>query len=87
MPKGKSGKTGATEPLSAYDKIARLLGLLAVKDKTDSADKVVLLQGAGFLTPEIASMLDISENNINVINFRTSQQEERRQINKEVKKQ
>ena len=70
MPKGKSGKTGATEPLSAYDKIARLLGLLAVKDKTDSADKVVLLQGAGFLTPEIASMLDISENNINVINFR-----------------
>jgi hypothetical protein len=70
MPKGKSGKAGATEPLSAHDKIARLLGLLAVKDKIDSADKVILLQGAGFLTPEIASMLDISENNINVINFR-----------------
>jgi len=77
MPKGKSGKAVATEPLSAHDKIARLLGLLAVKDKTDAADKVILLQGAGFVTAEIASMLDITENNVDVINFRRRSKKKR----------
>ncbi len=54
MPSEKRGNSSAaTEPLPAHDKIARLLGILAVKDKTDSADKVVMLQGAGFGTAEI----------------------------------
>jgi DNA-directed RNA polymerase specialized sigma24 family protein len=82
MPKGKNSKTGGAEPPSAHDKIARLLGLLAVKDKTDAADKVVLLQGAGFLTAEIASMLNISENNVNVINFRHRNKKSRRKSTK-----
>ena len=77
MPKGKSVKAVAAEPLSAHDKIARLLGLLAVKDKTDSADKVILLQGAGFVTAEIASMLGITENNVDVINFRRRNKKKR----------
>lgn len=78
MPKGKGGKTSeAGEPVSAQDKIARMLGILAVKDKTEPADQVVLLQGAGFEKAEIASMLGISENNVNVINYRLRNKKKR----------
>jgi hypothetical protein len=71
MAKRKSGKsTGAAEPVSAQDKIARMLGIIAVKDKTEPSDQVIILQGAGFEQAEIASMLGISENNISVINYR-----------------
>jgi DNA-directed RNA polymerase specialized sigma24 family protein len=78
MPKGKGGKTsGAAEPVSAQDKIARMLGILAVRDKTEAADQVVLLQGAGFEQAEIASMLGISENNVSVINYRLRNKKKR----------
>jgi DNA-binding NarL/FixJ family response regulator len=78
MPKQKGAKTSAlTEPLSAHDKIARLLGILAVKDKTESAEQVLVLQGAGFETAEIASMLGITENNINVIRHRLRNKKKR----------
>jgi DNA-directed RNA polymerase specialized sigma24 family protein len=78
MPKGKGGKTSeAVEPVSAQDKIARMLGILAVKDKTEPADQVVLLQGAGFEKAEIASMLGISENNVSVINYRLRNKKKR----------
>jgi len=77
MPKGKGGKTKAAQPVSAQDKIARMLGIIAVRDKTEPADQVVLLQGAGFETAEIASMLGITENNIGVINFRLRNKKKR----------
>jgi DNA-directed RNA polymerase specialized sigma24 family protein len=78
MPKGKGGKTsGAAGPVSAQDKIARMLGILAVKDKAEPADQVVLLQGAGFEKAEIASMLGISENNVSVINYRLRNKKKR----------
>lgn len=71
MPKRKRAEFAAvTESLTAHDKIARLLGIIAVKDKMESVDQVILLQGAGFETAEIASMLGITENNINVIRHR-----------------
>jgi inorganic pyrophosphatase len=70
MANEKRGDSDAVEPLSAHDKIARLLGILAVKDKTDSADKVVMLQGAGFGAAEISAMLDITRNAVDQINFR-----------------
>jgi hypothetical protein len=74
MPKGKSGNSSATtETLSAEDKIARILGILAVKDVADSVDKVVMLQGAGFGSGEISSMLDITRNAIDLINFKRRQ--------------
>jgi len=78
MPNGKSGKAGAPESLSPHDKIARLLGILAVKDKTEPAEQVILLQGAGFQQGEIASMLGITENNISVINYRLRKQKQKR---------
>jgi DNA-directed RNA polymerase specialized sigma24 family protein len=77
MPKGKGGKTKTAQPVSAQDKIARMLGIIAVRDKTEPADQVVLLQGAGFETAEIASMLGITENNIGVINFRLRNKKKR----------
>jgi hypothetical protein len=83
MPKGKGGKSSATtDPVSAHDKIARLLGIIAVKDKTEPADQVVVLQGAGFEVAEIASMLGITENNVSVINFRLRSKKKRGKASK-----
>lgn len=76
--KGGSKSLATMEPVSAQEKIARLLGIIAVKDKTDPPDQVVLLQAAGFETAEIALMLGITENNINVINYRLRNKKKRR---------
>ncbi|MGA8429802.1 MAG: hypothetical protein WB729_08280 [Candidatus Sulfotelmatobacter sp.] len=79
MPKGKSGNSSAAiETLTAEDKIARILGILAVKDVADSADKVVMLQGAGFGSGEISSMLDITRNAIDLINFKRRQRSKKK---------
>ena len=82
MPKGRSVNSDATEPLSAHDKIARLLGILAVKDKTDPVERVVVLQGAGFGTTEIASMLGTTRNAIDLINYRRRKKKSNRATKK-----
>jgi hypothetical protein len=70
--KRKAGKKSSTptEPVSAEEKIARLLGILAVKDVTEPPQQVAMLQSAGFDVSEVASLLGITENNVNVINYR-----------------
>lgn len=60
----KNGKT--TEPVSADEKIARLLGVLATKDIEQLPDRVTLLRGVGFGVPEVASMLGMTENHVRV---------------------
>jgi DNA-directed RNA polymerase specialized sigma24 family protein len=74
MPKRKGGRSTTTEPVSAHDKIARMLGIIAVRDKTEPTDQVLLLQGAGFEPAEIASMLGVTVHNINVMNYRRRKQ-------------
>jgi DNA-directed RNA polymerase specialized sigma24 family protein len=75
MAKRKGGKSTTTAvAVSALDKIARMLGIIAVKDKTEPTDQVFLLQGAGFEPAEIASMLGVTVHNINVMNYRRRMQ-------------
>ena len=68
--KGKSGRRGrerpATEPVSADEKIARLLGILATKDIEQVNERVTLLRAVGFTVPEVASILGMTENNVRV---------------------
>ncbi len=54
------------ETVSAEDKIARLLGLLVVKDFENNTAKVALLRSVGFQNAEIAAMLNVSENQVAV---------------------
>lgn len=68
-PVGKRASKGSkttTEPVEAQEKIARLLGVLAVKDIPQRVDQVVLLRSVGFEVSEIAAMLGMTENHVNV---------------------
>jgi len=52
--------------VSADEKIARLLGLLLVKDIKSKGDQVVLLRRAGFDVSDVANMLNMTENHVMV---------------------
>jgi len=52
--------------VSAEEKIARLLGLLLVKDIRQQTDKVPILRRAGFEVAEVAAMLGLTENHVRV---------------------
>jgi hypothetical protein len=68
--KGKSAKgsmEGAiTEVVSADEKIARLLGILATKDIEQINERVTLLRAVGFTVPEVAGILGMTENHVSV---------------------
>jgi len=57
---------GERHHISAEDKIARLLGLLVVKEMKKKTDQVPLLRAVGFEVYEVAAMLGISENHVKV---------------------
>lgn len=52
--------------VGAEEKIARLLGMLLVKDIKNKNDQVPLLRRAGFDVSEVADMLGISANHVMV---------------------
>jgi DNA-directed RNA polymerase specialized sigma24 family protein len=52
--------------VSAEEKIARLLGLLVVKDIKKQTDQVPLLRRVGFEVSEVADMLGMTENHVRV---------------------
>lgn len=62
------GGDGASGPhrISAEEKIARLLGLIVVKDIKKKTDQVPLLRRIGFEVSEVADMLGMTENHVKV---------------------
>jgi hypothetical protein len=52
--------------VSADEKIARLLGLLLVKDMKIKSDQVATLRRVGFDVSEVANMLRMTENHVMV---------------------
>jgi DNA-directed RNA polymerase specialized sigma24 family protein len=57
---------GARRHVPADEKIARLLGMLLVKDIKKKTDQVPLLRSAGFEVSEVADMLGMTENHVKV---------------------
>lgn len=57
---------GERHNLSAENKIARVLGLLLVKDMKKKTDQVPLLRAVGFEVSEVAAMLGMTENHVKV---------------------
>ena len=64
--KRTGSQTKSAESLVSEEKIARLLGLLLVKDMENKIDQVTLLRSAGFEIAEVASMLGMTENHVTV---------------------
>ena len=63
--KGRKERT-TPELVSADDKIARLLGILATKDIEQISERVTLLRAVGFSVPEVAGILGMTENHVRV---------------------
>jgi hypothetical protein len=59
-------ETTARNTVAAEEKIARLLGLLLIKDIKKKTDQVPLLRSVGFEVSEVADMLGITENHVKV---------------------
>jgi DNA-directed RNA polymerase specialized sigma24 family protein len=69
--KRQSGKpvkksTHSTEPVSSEEKIARLLGMIVIKEIESKGDQATLLRSVGFDVAEVAAMLGMSENHVKV---------------------
>ncbi len=62
----KSAAAAEDERTSGEEKIARLLGLLLVKDIEKKTNKVPMLRRAGFSVSEVAALLDMEENHVRV---------------------
>jgi cell division protein ZapA (FtsZ GTPase activity inhibitor) len=66
--------THANETTSE-EKIARLLAILVVRDIEQSADKIRTLKAAGFAVAQMAPILSMTENAINVALHRARKME------------
>jgi len=60
----KPSRTAAT--VSAEEKIARCLGLLLVRNMDQRIEQVAQLRAIGFEVFEVAAMLGMTENHVNV---------------------
>ena len=69
MPPPKPGKQSA-EHVSSEEKIARLLGLFLTKSIDQKNDQVLMLRSAGFDITEVATMLGMTANHVNVATFK-----------------
>ena len=64
----------------AEEKIARLLGLLLVKDIKSTNDKVPLLRRVDFEVSEVASMLSMTENHVKVADHLGRKKKKRKKV-------
>jgi DNA-directed RNA polymerase specialized sigma24 family protein len=55
-----------SDPISPEEKIARSLGLLLVREMEQKTEQVTLLRAIGFEVSEVAAMLRMTENHVNV---------------------
>jgi hypothetical protein len=66
----RSARSRPDDGVSSYDKIARLLGLLAIKELKQQSEKIALLRAAGFEPSEVSTMLGISNNQVSVVMYK-----------------
>lgn len=64
--------------LSPENRIARLLGLLVIKDIEQQSDQVAMLRAAGFDIAEIADMLGVTSNYVSVAIYQSRAKKKRR---------
>lgn len=62
----KKGTSSPPEIVPPEAKIARLIAMAAIKELSSNIEKSVFLRSAGFTNPEIAAMLNMSNNQVAV---------------------
>lgn len=65
------GMRTARPRVSAEEKIARVLGMLLVKDIEKKTDRVPILRNIGFEVAEIAEILEMTHNHVKVADHRS----------------
>jgi DNA-directed RNA polymerase specialized sigma24 family protein len=75
----------SAEPVSADEKIARLLGILATKDIEQIGERVTLLRAVGFGVSEVASILGMTENNVRVATHHGRKKRRRKKVTRRKK--
>ncbi len=70
--KSQGGKVEPVESLSALERIARLLAILATAGKSQGV-QAAMLRSAGFGVAEIAEILDIPPNQVSVAIYQLKQ--------------
>lgn len=86
--KSKGGDTAKILPTDvSLNRIAKILGLLAVKDIKNQGEQISLLAACGFSVGELAEMLGTSTNTVSVSlsQQRTKQKRGRRRENSRAK--
>ena len=66
MPPSKRNPAKQPASVPADEKIARLLGMLFVRDLEQKTEQVTVLRSIGFEVAEVAAMLGITENHVKV---------------------
>lgn len=66
------------EPLRPEEKIARMLGILALQNLKGRPEQASMLRSGGFTHKEIAEMLDTSENGVSVLLYTAKQKKEKK---------
>ena len=67
------------EPVRSEEKIARILGILAIQNLKSRTEQATLLRAGGFSRAEIADILDTSENGVSVLLYQAKQKKEKLQ--------
>lgn len=74
LPKNVANSSKAKdEVFRSEEKIARMLGMLAVQSVKNHSERVLLLKAGGFTHKEIADMLGITENGVSVFLYQAKQ--------------
>ncbi len=87
MPRKRRGESDgeSDRTTAALDRIARLLGLLAVKGVEEKTAQVALLRSAGFEVADVAAMLGMTENHVRVASHMGRKSERKRRKRKAAK--
>jgi DNA-directed RNA polymerase specialized sigma24 family protein len=75
---GPSNFKARDEALRPEEKIARMLGILAVQSVKNQLERVSLLKAGGFKHSEIADMLGISENGVSVFLYQAKRRRDKK---------
>jgi DNA-directed RNA polymerase specialized sigma24 family protein len=68
-----SAKQAKPEPVRSEEKIARMLGIIAIQSVKGKVDQAALLRSGGFSHGEIADILGVSENSVSVFLYQAKQ--------------
>lgn len=75
-----------TNTITAQDKIARLLGILAIRGIEQKPEQIMLLRSVGFEAAEVAALVGVTPNYLDVLSYRERKKKPAKQAVKRSKR-